>query len=400
MSFFAREAVNRGRQPEVDCLKAFCIVPMIFLHVFEECAEELGIAYGALHVLEILTGAAAFMMCMGLGVRYSRKQTPASFLKRGFELLTVGQFLYMLRDAIPDLIAWWCTGQKPFLSSSLLIFQTDIMTFAGLAFMLLGLFKYLKLPDGALLGISLGMNVAGLLLFHAFQTTGSFLFDQLLGFFVVTRAESYFPLCSYFVFVAFGYALGGLYPRIRDKDALANRVLLIGIPATAAYYAIRATVPFPGFPEFFTTVQYVLNPATDALANLAASLCFLALFHKLLARFGGKAPGFVNHLSHHINQYYCTSFVLATPVGTLLTATRGEAMPGTVIPLLYSLFVLFACYFIIEWNDRHLHFGIVTLEGRRRAVVYTAIWLASLAIFAYAYPRVSEYATFWNDYLA
>ena len=39
------------------------------------------------------------------------------------------------------------------------------------------------------------------------------------------------------------------------------------------------------------------------------------------------------------------------------------------------------------------------LEGRRRAVVYTAIWLASIAVVVYAYPQVQEYATFWNEYL-
>ena len=62
MGFLTDKEVNRGRQPEIDCLKAFCIVPMILLHVFEECAEELGLAYDMLHVLEVLTGAAAFMM--------------------------------------------------------------------------------------------------------------------------------------------------------------------------------------------------------------------------------------------------------------------------------------------------------------------------------------------------
>lgn len=399
MGLLSKISVNRGRQPEIDCLKAFCIVPMIFLHVFEECAEEWGVAYDVLHALEVLTGAAAFMMCMGLGVRYSRRQTTGDILKRALGLLTVAQLLNLLRDSVPDLIAWLCTGQKVFLSLSLLVFQADILTFAGFAFLLLALLKHLNLSDKAILGIGVGMNLAALLLFQVFQTTGNHLLDQLLGFFVVTKAESYFPLCCYFVFVATGYALGGLYLRIRDKDTLANRVLMIGVPVVAAYYALRATVPFPLYPEFFTTLQYVLNPLTDALANIAASLCFLALFHKLLARGSGEAPGLVKHLSGHINQYYCTSFVLTTPVGTILAATSGEGMPGTAIPLLYGLFVVTACYFIIEWNEKHLHFGIVNLEGKRRVAVYTAVWLASVAVFAYAYPQVHEYATFWTDYL-
>jgi hypothetical protein len=70
-----------------------------------------------------------------------------------------------------------------------------------------------------------------------------------------------------------------------------------------------------------------------------------------------------------------------------------------VLPLLYGLFVLAACYFIIEWNDRKLHFGIANMKGRKRTIVYAGIWIVTLAIVVYVYPQVSEYATFWNDYL-
>ena len=38
----ADREVNRGRQPEIDGLKAFCVFFMILLHTFEECAEEPG----------------------------------------------------------------------------------------------------------------------------------------------------------------------------------------------------------------------------------------------------------------------------------------------------------------------------------------------------------------------
>ena len=35
MGYFAKENVNKGRQPEIDCLKAFCIVCMILLHTYK-----------------------------------------------------------------------------------------------------------------------------------------------------------------------------------------------------------------------------------------------------------------------------------------------------------------------------------------------------------------------------
>ena len=399
MKCLATEKVNRGRQPEIDCLKAFCIVFMILLHAYEECAEEPGGFYNVLVGIEALTGAGAFMICMGLGMRYSRRQSPKDDLTRGFALLTVSQLLNLLRDSLPCLIAYWGTGRQIFLATALLIVQTDILTFAGFAFLLIALLRHLKLSDGAILGLGFGMNVAAFALSGVFRTTGNYLLDQLLGFFLVTDAEAYFPLGCYFVFVAFGYALGGLYLRIKDKDALSTRVLLVCGPIAAVYYALRFTVPFPLLPDFFSIERYVMTPATDAVALCLMTLCVLSLFHKLLRLGGGEPPRFVKHLSGHINQYYCVSYVFISPMNTLLLALRDELLPGTLLPLLYGLLVLLACYFIIEWNDKKLHFGIANLKGKKRTAVYAAIWIATLAIIVYVYPQVEEYATVWNDYL-
>ena len=399
MGIFPKAKVNTGRQPEIDCLRAFCILNMILVHVFEECAENPGRAFFVLDVMETLTGASVFMICMGISIRYSKNQSAHAFFSRGFGLLTTGQLLYLLRDAFPNLIAFWCTRELPFLSRSLLVFQADILTFAGFAFLLLGICTFFRVPDWAILAIGAVMNMAAFGLFQVFRTTGSFLADQILGFFVVTDAESYFPLCCYFIFVAFGYVLGELYLRIPDKDRLANRVLAYLLPLSVAYFMIRVLVPFPMMPALFTTEQYVLNPLTDAVANIARAVCLLALFYKLISLGGGKVPALASHLSRHITQYYFISFLFFTPLGIFLKAVTGHRMMGWLIPLLYGVFVLIACYFIIEWNDKHLNLSFQELKGKKRVVICILIWVISFMIVAYAYPRVDEYATFWNDYL-
>ena len=398
MKYLADREVNRARQPEIDCLKAFCIVFMIILHAFEGLAEDSTAVYHFITIVERLTGAGAFMLCMGVDTRYSRKQAPADWLRRGFELLTVGQALYLARDALPNLIAWWLTDDRLFLSVSLLIVQADIMTFAGLALMLLALFKRMKASDAAVVFIGVGMNALAFALSRCFRTTGHYLPDQLLGYFVVTDAESYFPLCSYFVFVAFGYALGGIYRRIRDKDALSNRVLLICGPIAVGYYLLRAFVPLPPLPAFDSTEMYIMKPVTDALANVMMSVVLLALFHRLLGH--REAPRLVSHLSRHVTQYYCLSCVLLSPMVTLLQATRDTLLPGTLLPLLYGLAELAICWLCIRWVDRRkLPRSITQFKNPWRAVAFAAVWLATLAVVAYVYPRITEYATVWNDYL-
>ena len=144
MALFSKDRVNTGRQPEIDLLKAFCISWMILLHTQECLAETENLLFVIADYACTFSGAAAFMICMGMGVRYSRHQSPKDWLTRGWEFLTVGQFLNLCRNALPNLIAWWTTGKQFFIANSLLVIQADILSFAGIAFLLIALLKKLK----------------------------------------------------------------------------------------------------------------------------------------------------------------------------------------------------------------------------------------------------------------
>lgn len=400
MQYFAKESVNKGRQPELDWLKALCILMMIVLHVYDDCsAEPNGVLYEFINFICILTGAASFMICMGIGMRYSRRQDAKNYVLRGFELLTVGQLLNLLRNALPSLIAWWVTGKNMFLAQSLLVLQSDILTFAGLAFLLMALMKFLKISDLWILIIGFAMNVLMVPLYNLGIGTDNYLLGQFLGLFVMTDQASFFPLCSYFVFVACGYFVGGFYPRIVDKRALSTRVIVICLPIVVVYYALRVCVPFPFLPEFNSSAQYVMNPATDAVATSLVTLIALSAFSKLCAHMGGKVPSFISHVSLHINQYYCVSNVMTFGMMTLLLAVTGDRMLGVLWPTLYGIFVIFACYWILKINDEYIHFSIVNLKPPKRTVVFAAIWIATILVVVYAYPRIVEFAVRSNGFL-
>ena len=371
---------------------------MVFVHAFESVAEDPAGIFHFFRVGETLTGAASFMLCMGWGMQYSRSMNLKTYVHRGIELLTVGQLLNIIRDSIPTLIGYWITGEQAYIANVLVV-QTDILTFAGFAYLFMGLLLRLRVPHKGILGLGVIMNAAAFALSKVFRTTGVYALDQLLGFFIVTEAESYFPLCSYFIFVAFGYVLGDVYKHIRDKDGLSTRVLQICLPVVVAYYVLRFCVPLPLLPEFNTIEQYIMNPLSDAWVNCFMAVCWMAIFHKLIKRRDGKAPYIAMHLSLYVNSYYCISYTFYTPMATLLTATTGGVLPGTWLPFLYGVLVFIACYFIINWNEKHLHFGIARLKGRRRMVVFAVIWLLTVAICIYAYPRIEVFATIWNEYL-
>ena len=397
MTMFSKDRVNTGRQTEVDILKAFCIGWMILLHTQECLAETENLVFTVSDYACTFSGAAAFMICMGLGMRYSRRQSPKERLSRGWELLTVGQLLNLCRNALPNLIAWWISGRQFFIANALLVIQADILSFAGLAYLLLAGLRALRVPDGGVLGLGIALNLASALLYSAMKSPENYLVSQLAGYFVVTNAESYFPLCSYFIFVAFGYWLGDVYLRVVDKRRLSARVLAVCAPICAVWFALRIYGVIPLLPEFNSYLQYILMPGPDAWATCLLSVVLLAVFCLLSG--GRPAHLIASHMSRHINQYYCISYMFILPMQMLLMLTRGELMPGWLLPTLYAVFVEIACYFIIEWNERHLHFGVAKLTGRKRAVAFAAIWIATIAVVAYAWPRIDEFANVWNDYL-
>ena len=396
--YFADEQVNIGRQPELDLLKALCVIGMIFVHVILDLGKDVMPTVIDDYLTEFF-GAATFMISMGIGMRYMRKQSPSVYLVRGFGLLTIGQFLNLVRNAIPNLIAWWITGKQFFIANALLILQSDILTFAGLAFLLMALFKKLKLSGGVVLGISVLMSVAALVMWHTVPSPENYLVSQMAGFFVITKAEAYFPLFCYFIFVAFGYFIGGYYPRIRDKRALANRVMLICFPAAAVYYVCRFVFEMSYLPELGSDMQYNMKPTPDAIATCLFTLGILALLYRIVEALGGKLPPIVTHFSSNINSYYCLHYIFVLPVQTILIATTGHLLPGKLVPILYGFFVTAACYAIITLNDKYWNIHFVTLKGWKMIAFTAGVWIATVLVTVYAYPRIEVFANVWNEYL-
>ena len=402
MKYFDDKPVNIGRQPELDLFKSACIVFMILAHVALDLSvmpsEDGG--YGFMDYLICIAGAATFMICMGIGMRYSKNQSPGKYAARGIGLLTVGQFLNLLRNALPNLIAYWFTGKNFFIANAYLVIQPDILSFAGLAFLLMALMKKLKMSDGSILATGFGMNLLGLIMYYVLPSTDNFILSQVQGFFFISDAECFFPLFCYFVFVAFGYFVGGYYPRIKDKDKLSTLVLLVCVPVCAIYYALRINFPTPYLPEIGSDLEYSMVPATDAIGSCLVTLIFISFLYKICRIFFKNGlPGFLTYPAEHINAYYCISYILILPLQTILIAVRGQLIDSDLFIIVYFIIVMILCYLIIELNNRYIHFDVARLRGRQQTIFLVTVWLLTIAVAVYAYPRIDEFATMWNEYL-
>ena len=118
----------------------------------------------------------------------------------------------------------------------LALFRGDILHFAGLALIAMGIFKKLKLKEIEILYIALFLSMIGTV--AAGIDTHNQALNMAVGLFLYTaptQGTSTFAFCNWYLFVAVGLVFGKLLQRTPDKDALYKRLLIILGIITAVY---------------------------------------------------------------------------------------------------------------------------------------------------------------------
>lgn len=225
MKIFDRSDCNCERQIELDMAKTFCIIGMVLVHCYGMLSYNQtgnsGLVFVLIYILNTIFGAPTFLICMGIGLVYSRKNTPEKILARGFRLLAVSLAFNTVRFGVPYILSYWVYNEFsfPFLFSC--IFYVDVLTFAGLALILFGLLKKLKLPNYVFFVIALVMSVIAT--FVKVDTGDNWILNLFVGYFLpvtedpVTGYSTYFPLFNWFLFVVLGYGFGLILKKVKDK---------------------------------------------------------------------------------------------------------------------------------------------------------------------------------------
>ena len=397
-SIFSKENVNMGHQTEIDYLKSLLIFLMGTTHVYSYFS--VGIFGPILYSTSFILGAAGCMLLMGIAMKYSRKHDIKDYVSRGIVLLSMGQCVNIVRNGLPNLVAWWITGNKLYISRVLLFLQTDILHFAGISFLFLALLKKIGLSDKLIVIISIIINNGAFLLYKIMKSPDNYLLSQFLGFFVfTTNTETLFPFCSYFIFVAIGYWLGGIYQKISNKDKFYNLILIFGLPITVIYYYLRSCYDFPIISPYMTMESYSLMPGPDSIFSCMSNIIFLAFSYKINKILKGKAPEIIKHTAKNFTQYYIISFVYTMQMNTLLKVAIEEKYTDELkYPTFLGIMILIASRFTIDINNKYIHFSIATLKNPMKNFVLALIWIITIIILIYTYPKVEAYTTMWNDY--
>lgn len=362
---FSNEDVNTGRQVEFDLVKAATIVLMVWTHVYEELSTgfEPSLSYANAYWRGSLFGAVSFMFCMGIGMVYTRSCSPSDYFRRGWRILYSGVLLNLFRYVVPGAFAYLAFGDQWAGVSLVFALGVDILQFAGLAFLLMGLLRRMGLKYRHIMIVSVAMSIAAECLEEV--QTGVFLVDQALGYIWGNTTESYFPVLNWFVIVAAGCCFGRVYRRVADKDRFHSICFPVTFILTAVYLYVSFACTQHVFLQFEDEVYLGHRMLPDSVMSIVANVWLISFFHYAAKTIpSGAIPALV-HPSRHINQYYCVSWVVIV----LSTALCGYGSLDCDWKVVCAwLAVLLVTIIVVTVYNKWLKAGMSAFFGRRHAL--------------------------------
>lgn len=346
---FSEKEINTGRQDELDIVKGLAIIFMVWCHVFDSLGGDRTTPIGFL-VDCVLGGpfaAPVFMICMGIGICYSRKNTPKAMAKRGLSIFLMGYLLNVFRYTIPTLITYFISGNSTYLQTIIpQFFVVDILQFAGLSFLLIALIKKLNIPMCCGLLLAGILSVAGVLLID--KSTGIVMLDYVLGLFWKTNENAYFTLFHWLAYPVIGCIFGEYLRRCVDKKAV-YKFLMMAFPAAGL---IELGAYFLGYGLAGDTVQYFYMNPVNIVFCISLAAAWTGVWYLLHEKFPNIRIGYLQRLSKHINNIYGIHWMMIGIACIVKEFTWMDNTFGILLATLIAALFLIASEWIADWYTK------------------------------------------------
>ncbi len=338
--------INSGRQTELDLARAVVIFFLAFIHITIECSTDEALCGGIPYLFDTVIGgsfsAPLYMFVMGVGMFYAKKP---HFI-RGIRLLGLSYVLNICRYLIPSLIGYGITGETEKYIQPLIykVLGNDILTFAGIAMMLIALLISIKTPRWLMMILAFSSSALGTLLNGV--DVGNDFGNIFLGYLIGTEDAagnvlSDFPLLNWLIFPLVGYLFGSVLVKVKDK----KRFYLMLSPVCAIYtisyyiYGIKNEVGM--FGEGQNCYYHMIF--RDAFASLTLIFGLIGIYYfisLILPKWIMKLAG---GISKNITMVYCIHWVIVFVFANLILyigrgsqiLTSGEILIyGTIISVI------------------------------------------------------------------
>ena len=327
---FSEEKVNAGRQVELDIAKCMAIVFMMILHCqmvtlgfSNEISAAMQKAVG--QFLGCPFAAPVFMFSMGVGIVYSRNQDPAYLIKRGIKQMLLGLVVNIGEFFIPHFLAGKLLGEWDIfpIAGGLLLFCVDILAFAGMAMILIGIFKKLKLSPVQMLAAAVVMSVAGS--FLRFTDLGGNVPNLIAGYFIGSAGGfTAFPLFNWIIFPAAGIFFGYHYIRCTDKKKL-MRFWPLALVVSVAYFVASWYMPNGFLSE---THHYYFMTTIDALFCLICIYGVIGLWRPVAGTLSEGAVRFISKTSGNLDVIYIVQWFIIPVTYILIVYFKRDVVFG------------------------------------------------------------------------
>ena len=323
---------------------------------------------------------------------------PKSYLKRGISLLIVGQLLNIFRYGVPQGLAFLVTGDLVARKLVFLVFSSDIMQFAGLTFLLLALLTHLRLNNTKIFLISIAMNIIGMVLSLKIET-GNYAVDQLLGLFVFTRSESYFPMLHWFIYPAYGILFGNVLKMVKDKKKFyLNFLAPLGV-LTAAYYIIALCVDQPVLLSLQATENFNAVGIFDALMQLACNTLLISIAFFITNRLSDRVAQEIHFIAGNINRFYCVQWVLISCSSVLFAAFYMLPFNSALLCYAMAFITIVVTWLLVYVYVKYLSDRSVKFFSKRKYMWYALVLIVSIALCMWAFVG-EPMPNMFNDYLS
>ena len=347
------------RLRELDLLKVVAIIGMILCHAVymlgaHHPSYERDLAY---FVADYIFGcyfavAHAFMFAMGVGIVFGAKNKPIDLVKRGIFIYIAAFVLNFFRYGIYALIDGLIEGQFAEETAYAFLVQ-DIFHFAGLALIVTGAFKAIKLKEWHIFIVGVVCSVIGG--FVAFCVNGHPALNYIIGHFIVTtEKDSTFAFLNWYVFVGFGLLFGKLLREVKDKDKLYRIVLCIAAPVMVAYIALTCV-----FGTFFLTKRgwYYAIGLPDAVGLLSIDMTLLAAFYYLCKKVPARKLSVCIELSRNLTPIYVAQWCVIGFVDSVFCYLLEFIIPYWA-EYLFGVALIFISYWIAKgWRKLQCRFS-------------------------------------------
>ena len=354
---FSEKMPNKGRQFEIDCVKFFAIFWMVCIHVYENMSVVVDYAHkpGTIFqlALEFLGGplaAPVFMFSMGVGMVYTRHNEWKDFVKRGIKLLITAYVLNFLRLTILLIISGifgfeFAAAPFDFTQSILVV---DILQFAGMTFITIGIMKYFRLRREIILMIAVILQAAGI--WANKLVIGDTVPALLLGLLLPTHLAAAFPLTLWLVYPAAGLLFGEILMKVTDKKIFYRRILIV---SSVAFAGMTSALVWTGFDlrDFFALADdiYYLQNFLSTLWIILLAFIFISVCYFLLSWLEKKKAGtFIKFCSSNLNTIYIIQWLIimyaiyvAERLGMSIALSQEAIIPVGLLIIALAIFAAF-----------------------------------------------------------